>query len=181
MSSHARPATDRRREIFRALLGREPVAGEATTTLRTWTGEAAVEHLLLVACGLDSAQAGEQEIYVQLRAAWQTARAAQVTGSLLDRIVSEALSMARHAHRLGYDDAPSLADLATERVLSGLDGPTALVALAGVSPVQVRSVVVASPATGSRPRRARKISRRRSVAGASAHANSTSTRLQVPR
>jgi glutamyl-tRNA reductase len=132
------PATDRRREVFRALLGREPVAGEATSTLRTWTGEAAVEHLLLVACGLDSAQAGEQEIYVQLRAAWQTARAAQATGALLDRIVSEALSMARHAHRLGYDDAPSLADLATERVLAELDGPAALVALAGVSPMTRR-------------------------------------------
>jgi glutamyl-tRNA reductase len=63
----ADPATDRRAEVFRALTGRAPVNGEAISALRAWTGEAAVEHLLLVACGMDSAQAGEQEIYVQLR------------------------------------------------------------------------------------------------------------------
>ncbi|MEJ0007024.1 MAG: hypothetical protein WDM77_11825 [Steroidobacteraceae bacterium] len=70
-------AIDRRAEVFRALTGREPVNGEAAAALRAWTGEAAVEHLLLVACGMDSAQAGEQEIYVQLRAAWQAAREAR--------------------------------------------------------------------------------------------------------
>ncbi len=71
-----------------------------------------MEHLLLVACGMDSAQAGEQEIYVQLRAAWQAAREAQVSGPLLDRIFSEAMNMARMAHRIATHDAPSLADLA---------------------------------------------------------------------
>ena len=111
------PAVDRRADVFRALTGREPVNGEAAATLRAWTGEAAVEHLLLVACGMDSAQAGEQEIYVQLRAAWQAAREAQVSGPLLDRILSEAMNMARHAHRLATHDAPSLADLAVGRVL----------------------------------------------------------------
>src|ERR1700730_18899186 len=37
------PADDARDEVFRALLGREPKAGEATRILRAWTGEAAVE------------------------------------------------------------------------------------------------------------------------------------------
>src|SRR5262249_51908898 len=55
------PAADRREEVFRLLTGREPQAGEATRLLRAWTGEAAVEHLLLLACGLDSAQTGEHE------------------------------------------------------------------------------------------------------------------------
>jgi glutamyl-tRNA reductase len=131
-------ADDRRNEVFQALTGREPRQGEAAATLRTWTGEAAVEHLLLVACGLDSAQAGEQEITTQLRAAWQAARAAQVTGPVLDRILSEALAMARHARKLGRYDAPSLADLAVERVVDHLAGRTTEVALVGVSPMTRR-------------------------------------------
>jgi glutamyl-tRNA reductase len=132
------PAIDRRADVFRALTGREPVNGEAASTLRAWTGEAAVEHLLLVACGMDSAQAGEQEIYVQLRAAWQAAREAQVSGPLLDRVLSEAMNMARHAHRLTTHDAPSLADLAVERVLQHLGGRKLAVGLVGVSPMTRR-------------------------------------------
>jgi glutamyl-tRNA reductase len=137
----AEPAIDRRSDIFRALTGREPVNGEAAATLRAWTGEAAVEHLLLVACGMDSAQAGEQEIYVQLRAAWQAAREAQVSGPLLDRILSEAMNMARVAHRIATHDAPSLADLAVGRVLQHLadqTGTAATVGLVGVSPMTRR-------------------------------------------
>jgi glutamyl-tRNA reductase len=136
----AEPATDRRSDIFRALTGREPVNGEASAALRAWTGEAAVEHLLLVACGMDSAQAGEQEIYVQLRAAWQAAREAQVSGPLLDRILSEAMNMARVAHRIATHDAPSLADLAVGRVLQHLAShpAAATVGLVGVSPMTRR-------------------------------------------
>ena len=138
----AEPAIDRRAEVFRALTGRTPVNGEATSTLRAWTGEAAVEHLLLVACGMDSAQAGEQEIYVQLRAAWQAARDAKVSGPLLDRIVSEAMAMARQAHSIATHDAPSMADLAVGRVLLHLgdrcDNNAAVVALVGVSPMTRR-------------------------------------------
>ncbi|HTX24728.1 MAG TPA: hypothetical protein VMD03_08730 [Steroidobacteraceae bacterium] len=134
------PALDLRPEVFRALLRREPQNGEAATALRTWTGEAAIEHLFLVACGLDSAQAGEQEIYVQLRAAWQAARSAHTTGPLLDRIVSEALAMARHAHRLKSHDVPSLADLAAESVLAHIARRSEphYVALVGVSPMTRR-------------------------------------------
>jgi glutamyl-tRNA reductase len=137
-------ALDQRSEVFRALLGREPRDGEASATLRTWTGEAAIEHLFLVACGLDSAQAGEQEIYVQLRAAWQAARAAGTAGPLLDRIVSESLAMARQAHGLKSHDAPSLADLAADCVLTHVAPALAngdargVVALIGVSPMTRR-------------------------------------------
>ena len=134
----AEPAVDRRADVFRALTGREAANGEAAAALRAWTGEAAVEHLLLVACGMDSAQAGEQEIYVQLRAAWQAAREAQVSGPLLDRVLSEAMNMARHAHRLTTHDAPSLADLAVGRVMQHLDGRSAGVGLVGVSPMTRR-------------------------------------------
>ena len=51
--------------------GRDPNWARRPKPLRAWTGEAAVEHVLLLACGLDSAQAGEQEINAQLRAAWE--------------------------------------------------------------------------------------------------------------
>ncbi len=135
------PAIDRRPAVFKALTGREPNNGEAVSTLRAWTGEAALEHLLLVACGMDSAQAGEQEIYVQLRAAWQAAREARVSGPLLDRVLSEAMNMARHARRITTHDAPSLADLAVDRVVQHLQGPaapTGPVGLVGVSPMTRR-------------------------------------------
>jgi len=135
----AGPATDRRTEVFRALTGREPVNGEATAALRAWVGEAAVEHLLLVACGMDSAQAGEQDIYVQLKGAWQASREAEVSGPLLDRILSEAMNMARHAHRIATHDAPSMADLAVKRVMQQLQGQQAgPVGLVGVSPMTRR-------------------------------------------
>src|SRR3974377_634616 len=55
-------AGDSREAVFRALTGRDSQPGEAARTLRAWTGEAAVEHLFLLACGLESAPTGEQEI-----------------------------------------------------------------------------------------------------------------------
>jgi glutamyl-tRNA reductase len=116
------PAGDSRQEVFRILTGREPGPGEATRMLRAWTGEAAVEHLFLVACGLDSAQTGEHEIAAQLRGAWEDSRAADTCGPVLDRLVGEALGMARRMRRLAAGvHAPSLADLAADRVLQHLD------------------------------------------------------------
>ncbi len=135
-------AGDSRRQVFQALIGREPQPGEASRILRAWTGEAALEHLFLVACGLDSAQAGEQEIAAQIRGAWEASRAANVCGPTLDRLVGEALGMANRVHRLEAGlPAPSLADLAAERVLGHLGQPagtSAPVALLGVSPMTKR-------------------------------------------
>ena len=133
------PAGDSRRDVFRALTGRDPQNGEATRILRAWTGEAAVEHLFLVACGLDSAQTGEQEIAVQLRGAWEAAREAHASGPILDRLVGEALGMANRVHRLEAGvKAPSLADLAADRTVRHLAGRPATVALVGVSPMTKR-------------------------------------------
>src|SRR5215831_21117074 len=110
-------AADLRQQVFRILTGREPAAGEATRVLRAWTGEAAVEHLFLVACGLDSAQTGEHEIAAQLRGAWEDSRAAQTCGPILDRLMGEALGMARRMRQLSAGvHAPSLAELAADRV-----------------------------------------------------------------
>ncbi len=119
------PAGDLRREVFRLLTGREPGPSEASRVLRAWTGEAAVEHLLLVACGLDSAQTGEHEIAAQLRGAWEDSRAAHTCGPILDRLMGEALGMARRVRQLSAGvHAPSLADLAADRVLQHLGGRT---------------------------------------------------------
>ncbi len=133
------PAADLRQEVFRVLTGRDAGPGEAARMLRAWTGEAAVEHVLLVACGLDSAQTGEQEISAQLRGAWEDARAAHTCGPVLDRLMGEALGMARRMRRLSAGvHTPSLADLAADRVLQHLAGATEPVALLGVSPMTRR-------------------------------------------
>jgi glutamyl-tRNA reductase len=133
------PAGDSRRDVFRALIGRDPQPGEATRILRAWTGEAAVEHLFLVACGLDSAQTGEQEIANQLRGAWEAAREAHASGPILDRLLGEALGMANRVHRLEAGvRAPSLADLAADRAVLHLAGKPGTVALVGVSPMTKR-------------------------------------------
>jgi glutamyl-tRNA reductase len=133
------PAGDSRQDVFRILTGRDSQPGEAARTLRAWTGEAAVEHLLLLACGLDSAQTGEQEIAAQLRDAWEESRTARTCGPVLDRLIGEALGMARRVRRMSARvRTPSLGDLAAERVLRHLDGAPGPVALVGVSPMTRR-------------------------------------------
>src|SRR5215469_12044511 len=97
------PAGDSRQDVFRVLTGRAPSPGEASRILRAWTGEAAVEHVFLVACGLDSAQTGEHEIAAQLRGAWEDSRAAHSCGPVLDRLVGEALGMARRCAALLHE------------------------------------------------------------------------------
>lgn len=133
-TSGEQPAQDCRNEVFRALTGREPESGEARAALRAWTGEAAVEHLFLLACGLDSAQAGEREIAVQLRAAWQAARTAETCGPTLDHVFGEALAMSARMQQLAAAErVPSLADLAVGRMMRQLGEKPGLVALVGVS------------------------------------------------
>jgi glutamyl-tRNA reductase len=132
-------ARDCRSELFQALTGRAPQAGEARTSLRAWTGEAAMEHVFLLACGLDSAQAGEREIAAQLREAWELARTANVSGRTLDRVLGEALSMASRMQRLAAGAKPiSLAELAAERMLKAHAELPGTVALIGVSPMTRR-------------------------------------------
>src|ERR1700704_5915831 len=136
-------AGDSRQDVFRILTGRDPQPGEATRILRAWTGEAAVEHLLLLACGLDSAQLGEHEIAAQLRGAWEDSRAAHTCGPVLDRLMGEALGMARRVRRLSAGvRSPSLGDLAADRVLQHLGGRPGRVALVGVSPMTRRCAAV---------------------------------------
>src|SRR5207302_1851552 len=97
----------------------------------------------LLACGLDSAQLGEHEIAAQLRGAWEDSRAARTCGPLLDRLMGEALGMARRVRRLSAGvRSPSLGDLAADRVLQHLGGRPGRVALLGVSPMTRRCAAV---------------------------------------
>ncbi len=133
-------AQDCRTLIFRSLTGREPAPGEARSVLRAWTGEAAIEHLFLVACGLDSAQAGEREIATQLRAAWEAARLAGTCAATLDHVIGEALAMSNRVQQLAAGArAPSLADLAVERMRRHIGSAAPPVALVGVSPMTRRA------------------------------------------
>jgi glutamyl-tRNA reductase len=133
------PAGDLRGPALEQLTGHRSSTGQAARLLRAWAGESALEHVLLLACGLDSAQAGEREIAAQLRAAWEYARTAGTSGPLLDRLLGEALGMANRMQRLqAGTSASSLADLAAARVLDHLGGSSATVALIGVSPMTRR-------------------------------------------
>ncbi len=130
-----------RPRIVRALLGREPSAGEAERVFRAWGGEGAVEHLFLVASGLDSAKVGETEIHGQVREAYETAKRLELTGPRLDRIVSEALRVAARVHsdtELGRGHT-SLAEVAIERIAQRLDRHPGPVALVGVSTMTRRA------------------------------------------
>lgn len=135
------PPRDLRRAVFRALSGREPAAGEAERTLRGWLGEGAVEHLFLLACGLDSAELGEREIQGQLREALAAGRAAGTAGVLLDRLTEEALRVAHEVHRatgLGAGRS-SLAEIAADFLLERVRRTPGTVALIGVSPMTRRA------------------------------------------
>ena len=135
-----RRAADRRRDVFRVLVGREPQAGEAEHLLRGWQGEGAVEHLFVVAAGLDSAELGEREIQGQLRDALNTARAGTTAGAargLLGRLVEEALRVAHQVHcgsAIG-EGRLSLPEIAVKHLLARLRRSSGRVALIGVSPM----------------------------------------------
>ena len=133
------PAGDLRAEVLEQLSGEPASPGHAPRLLRAWAGESAIEHVLLVACGLDSAQAGEREIAAQLRLAWESAREAGTSGPLLNRLLGEALGIANRVQRLSSGvRAPSLADLAVDRMLRHLGTARPTVALLGVSPMTRR-------------------------------------------
>lgn len=130
-----------RPRVFRALNGRAPAPGEAERVFRAWGGEGAVEHLFLVASGLDSAKVGETEIQGQVRDALETARRLGLSGPRTERVAAEALRVAARVHartELGRGRT-SLAEIAIERIGQRLDLHPGAVALVGVSPMTQRA------------------------------------------
>jgi len=58
-------------------------------------GKDAIQHLLQVACGLDSMVLGEPQILGQVKSAYQTANVAKATGKLLGRLFQHTFSVAK--------------------------------------------------------------------------------------
>ncbi len=123
-----------RRELLRLVAG----AGAARRVFRSWEGEGAVEHLYLVASGLDSAQPGEREIRGQLRDALEEATAAGTVDSDLRRVAESALRAGKRVHRetgvgAGRTSLSEIAaDLLTGRAAE-VAGPVALVGVAAMT------------------------------------------------
>lgn len=126
-----------RRRAFAALAGREPNAAEAEHTFRVWQGEGAVEHLFLVAAGLDSARVGESEVSGQLREALELAKRLGLVSARLETAVAEALKVAKRVRPLteGRIGKVSLSEVAVRRVVERLERAPGAVALVGVSPM----------------------------------------------
>ena len=123
-----------RRELLRLLAGE----GAARRVFRSWEGEGAVEHLYLVAAGLDSAQPGEREIRGQLRDALDEATGCGTVDAELRRVVESALRAGKRVHRetgvgAGRTSLAEIAaDLLTERAAE-TPGPIALVGVAAMT------------------------------------------------
>jgi glutamyl-tRNA reductase len=126
-----------RDKIGRLLSPKQGDEDETRKVFRAWMGEGAVEHLFLVTAGLDSAQAGEREIYAQIRGAWHTARAAGTCGPQLDYLFAEALRAAQEVHEQAARpaNADSLATFAVRHALAHLGGKRGRIALVGISPM----------------------------------------------
>lgn len=105
------------------------------------TGDAAVRRLVRVACGLESAVEGEDEILGQTRRAWLDAGIGGLSSPALDTAFRLAIRTGRQARRLGDPHAStSLADTAAARVAlepMGREQPTVL--LAGTGPIGRRA------------------------------------------
>lgn len=105
--------------------------------VRAWAGEGAIEHLYLVASGLDSARAGESEIMGQIKAAAVECEAAGLLGPALRALVDDALKVARRVRPVtdGHVGRASLADIALQHITARLTRQPGAVALVGVSPM----------------------------------------------
>jgi glutamyl-tRNA reductase len=95
---------------------------------------AAARHLISVACGLDSAVLGEDQILHQLRETIADRHATRPLDPLLDRLFQAALHAGRLAHTWFSGSPRSLADVGLDRIArrtGSLEGRTILVAGVG--------------------------------------------------
>jgi len=122
----------------------------------------AVSHLFSVACGLDSAVLGENEIQGQVKSAWETARLEGTCGSSLNNLFRHATEVGKRARtetgisRHITSVSQAAVALATER-LDGLAGRRLMVLGAGdmgegmaasLAKSEAAEVVVANRTTG---------------------------------
>jgi glutamyl-tRNA reductase len=129
--------TCHRVEVYVALRGAdgEVVAlPDAPLGARTLTDADAARHLISVACGLQSAVLGEDQVMHQIREAHADRRAAGPLDPTLDRLVQVALRAGRKAHGMFGPERRSLADMALDEIEArsgGVEGREVLVVGAG--------------------------------------------------
>jgi glutamyl-tRNA reductase len=120
--------------FFHAMSGAEE--GSLSGALYVREGRAAVEHLMEVACGLDSMILGEPQILGQVRDAWKSAREAGTLGPVLDAMFRAALNVGKEARsttaisRGAVSVSHAAVEFARER-FGGLAGHSILVIGAG--------------------------------------------------
>lgn len=134
-------AIHERRRRLHAHVAREARSGsDAERLLRAWEGDGLIEHLFLVAAGLDSARAGESEVTGQLRLATGESQAEGLLGPRLKPLLDEAFGVARRVRPIteGRIGRASLADIAVARVRERLAQRPGPVALVGISPMTER-------------------------------------------
>ncbi|RFD26301.1 glutamyl-tRNA reductase [Mycobacterium uberis] len=110
--------------------------GDLTKYAYVRYSEAAVEHLFVVASGLDSAVVGEQQVLGQVRRAYAVAEANRTVGRVLHEVAQRALSVGKRVHSETAIDAAGVSVVSValgmaERKLGGLAGRTAVVIGAG--------------------------------------------------
>ncbi|MFC3883107.1 glutamyl-tRNA reductase [Bacillus songklensis] len=66
--------------------------------LRIFEGDAAIEHLYRVACGLDSMVLGETQILGQVRSSFLLAQEKQTIGTVFNQLFKQAVTLAKRAH-----------------------------------------------------------------------------------
>lgn len=120
--------------FFHAASGSEPGTLDSCLYLRE--GSAAVQHLMQVACGLDSMILGEPQILGQVRDSWKSAHEAETLGPALDALFRAALNVGKEARtttaisRGAVSVSHAAVEFARER-LGGLSGQSILVVGAG--------------------------------------------------
>src|SRR6201998_409729 len=110
--------------------------GDLTKYAYVRYAEAAVEHLVGVASGLDSAVVGEQQVLGQVRRAYAEAEAHRTVGRVLHDLAQRALSVGKRVHTETSIDAAgasvvSVALGMADQQLDGLAGRSAVVVGAG--------------------------------------------------
>ncbi|PLS16886.1 glutamyl-tRNA reductase [Bacillus sp. M6-12] len=71
---------------------------EFSSFLFIYEGEAAVEHLFQVACGLNSMVLGETQILGQVRSSFQLAQSENTIGTVFNQLFKQSLTLAKKAH-----------------------------------------------------------------------------------
>ena len=117
------PAADLRAEVFRRLTGREPQPGEAARCCAPGPARRRSSTCSCSPAGWTPRRPASRRSPPSCAIAWEDSRAAHTCGPVLDRLIGEALGMARRVRRLtARIRTPSLGDLAAERVLAHLAG-----------------------------------------------------------